>query len=134
MKRFALCLVAFSLLVLSGCVTYKYFDETENRQLSHDQVFKKASSMSQFNVADGAGGWGIHLAYVDNYDSYDVTKLARFQVNYRQPTVVEGRWGDSRPTGDKEKVNESETKEWSTETLSQKNAKTEQKTSPRARR
>ena len=70
MKRFSLCLVAFSLLALSGCVTYKYFDETENRQLSHDQVFKKASSASQFNVADGAGGWGIRLAYVDNYDAY----------------------------------------------------------------
>ena len=97
MKRLALCLVAFSLLALSGCVTYKYHDETETRQLSHDQVFKKASSASQFNVADGAGGWGIRLAYVDNYDAYTVTKHASYRVNFRQPTMVVNRWGDSRP-------------------------------------
>ena len=128
MKRLSLYLVAFSLLALSGCVTYKYFDETETRQLSRDQVFKKASSASQFNVADGAGGWGIRLAYVDNYDAYTVTKYASYRVNFRQPTMVVNRWGDSRPTGAQEKLNESEIKEWSTETLSQKNAKTEAKT------
>jgi len=125
MKRLALCLVAFSLLALSGCVTYKYFDETENRQLSNDQVFKKASSKSQFNVADGSGGWGIRLAYVDSYDAYDVTKHASFKVSYRIPTtyvlIVYYR-------GEKEKTGEAQTKEWSTEGAAQKNAKTEQKT------
>jgi hypothetical protein len=125
MKRLALCLVAFSLLALSGCVTYKYFDETETRQLSNDQVFRKASSASQFKVADGAGGWGIRLAYADSYDVYEVTKHASYQVNYRIPTtyvlIVYYR-------GEKEKTGETETKEWSTEGAAQKNAKTEQKT------
>ena len=125
MKRLALCLIAFSLLVLSGCVTYKYFDETETRQLSNDQVFKKASSKSQFNLADGSGGWGIRLAYVDTFDAYNVTKHASFKVSYRIPTtyvlIVYYR-------GEKEKTGETQTKEWSTEGAVQKSAKTEQKT------
>ena len=129
MKRMLFGLVVFILVALSGCVTYRSFDENENRQLSHDQVFKKASSASNFTIANDSTGWGIRLAYVDTFDAYDVTKYGSFKINYRQLSVVaplqaiKGQSGDARPVGDKEKLNESETKEWSTETLSQKNAK-----------
>ena len=133
MKRMLFGLVVFILVALSGCVTYRSFDEHENRQLSHDQVFKKASSASNFTIANDSTGWGIRLAYVDTFDAYDVTKYGSFKINYRQLSVVaplqaiKGQSGDARPVGDKEKLNESETKEWSTETLSQKNAKSEQR-------
>lgn len=133
MKRMLFGLVVFILVALSGCVTYRSFDENENRQLSHDQVFKKASSASNFTIANDSTGWGIRLAYVDTFDAYDVTKYGSFKINYRQLSVVaplqaiKGQSGDARPVGDKEKLNESETKEWSTETLSQKNAKSEQR-------
>jgi hypothetical protein len=131
MKRFALCLVAFSLLAMSGCVTYQYRDATEDRVISQEQEFRRSSSDSQFAVASDSNGWGIRLAYIDNYNAYTITKHASYRVNYRQPTVLEGRWADSRPAGDEEKVNETLLREWSTDDLSQKNAKAETHTIPK---
>jgi hypothetical protein len=128
MKRLALCLVAFSLLALSGCVTYKVYDATENRQLSQEQEFKKGSSASNFSIVNDSTMWVIKLDYVAIYDAYTITKYGSFLVHYRQPTMVENRWGDARPVGAKEKLDESETKEWSREALSLKNAKVENKT------
>jgi len=128
MKRLSLCLIAFSLLALSGCVTYKVYDATENRQLSQEQEFKKASAASNFSVVNDSTSWVIRLDYVAIYDAYTITKYGSYLVHYRQPTVVVNRWGDSRPAGAQEKLNESETKEWSREALSLKNAKVENKT------
>jgi len=122
MKRFVLFLVVCNILALSGCVTYKYFDYDETRQIALDEVFKKASSESSFDVADISGSWGIRLAYVDSYDAYDVTRHAAYEVHYRVPTtyvlILYYR-------GEKEKTGETLIKEWTTEGSRRKNAKTE---------
>jgi hypothetical protein len=107
-------------------VTYRNFDKTEDRQLSQEQVFKKTSSTSQFVVANDPADSGIHLSYVQNYDAYTVTKYGRYQVDYRQGGHVVNRWGDFQPSGDAEKLDEKKLREWDTETITKKNAKSEQ--------
>jgi hypothetical protein len=126
MKRLFLFLLVSVFLSLSGCVTYRNFDKTEDRQLSQEQVFKKTSSTSQFAVAVDPTDSGIRLNYVQNYDAYTVTKYGRYQVDYRQSGHVINRWGDFQPSGDAEKLDEKKLREWNTETLTKKNAKSEQ--------
>lgn len=126
MKRISLLILVSSFLSLSGCMTYRTLDKIEDRQLSQEQVFKKASSTAQFTVADDTRGSAISLNYVQSYDAYTVTKYGRFQVDYRQGGHVVNRWGDFQPSGDAEKLDEKKLREWDTETLTKKNAKSEQ--------
>lgn len=126
MKRISLLILVSSFLSYSGCVTYRNFDKTEDRQLSQEEAFKKASSTAQFAVANDPTDSIIRLIYVQNYDAYTVTKYGRFQVDYRQGGHVVNRWGDFQPSGDAEKLDEKTLREWETETLKQKNAKSEQ--------
>ncbi len=123
MKYRLMGLAAMVFVVLSGCVTYRNFDEIKERQLSQDQEFKKTFATSQFTVANDPSGSSINLAYIQNYDAYTVTKYGRFQENYRIPTtyvlILYYR-------GEQEKTDEKEIKEWSTESLAERNAKSEQ--------
>lgn len=126
MKRISLFILASTFLSFSGCMTYRTFDKTEDRQLSQEQVFKKVSSTAQFTVADDTRGSVINLNYVQSYDAYTVTKYGRFQVDYRQGGYVVNRWGDFQASGDAEKLDEKKLREWDTETFTKKNAKSEQ--------
>lgn len=123
MKYRLMGLTAIIFVVLSGCVTYRNFDRMDERQLSQDQEFKKTSASSQFTVVNDPTGSSINLAYVQNYDAYTVTKYGRFQEYYRIPTtyvlILYYR-------GAQEKTDEKEIKEWSNESLTQRNAKNEQ--------
>ncbi len=126
MKRLSLFLLVSSLFFLPGCMTYRTFDKTEDRQLSQEQVFKKASSTAQFTVANDTTGSSLQLSYVQTYDSYTVTKYGRFQVDYRQGGYVVNRFGDFQKSGAEEKLDEKKIREWDTETLTKKNAKSDQ--------
>ena len=126
MKRSVLFLLVSIVLTLAGCMTYRTYDKTEDRQLSQEQVFKKASSTAQFAVANDPTGSSLHLSYVQSYDAYTVTKYGRFQVDYRQGGYVVNRFGDFQKSGDAEKLDEKKIKEWYTETLTKKNAKSEE--------
>jgi hypothetical protein len=126
MKRLSFFVFISVILSLFGCMTYRTFDKTETRQLSQEQVFKKVSATAQFSVINDTNGSFINLNYAESFDAFTVTKYGSFKIYYRQGGYVVNRWGDFHASGDAQVLDEKKIREWDIETLTKKNAKSEQ--------